>query len=216
MDSDDDFINNIYSFLFNQFYLVILKEKMLPEIQNIKGVHPGNVLEREFRKRGIGKSVFAKKIGVYPGIITDITKQRRGMNAGLAIRIEKALGAEEGYFMVLQAYYEIAREKKKNIPEKPKPKLSLIRKALFWDINFDNIDFSTRKRFVIERIFERGNNVEINEIIRFYGRKECIRIIKSANRLNQNAIINAERYLDINKDELSCFKKSKQNPFQRF
>ena len=146
------------------------------------------------------------KIGVYPGIITDITKQRRGMNAGLSIRIEKALEAQEGYFMVLQAYYEIAREKRKNVTEKPKPKLSLMRKALFWDVNFEKIDFSIRKRYVIERVFERGNNVEIIEIISFYGKKECIRIIKSANRLNQNAVFNAERYLDINKDELLCLK----------
>lgn len=188
---------------------------MLPKIADIKGVHPGVVLEREFRKRGIGKSVFAREIGVYPGIITDITKQRRGINAGLSIRIEKALEVEEGYFMILQAFYEIAREKGKKIPENPKPNLSLIRKALFWDVNFDKIDFCTRKRFVIERVFERGNNEEIIEILRFYGKKECIRIIKSANRLNHNAIINAERYLDINKDELICLNKTKQNPFQK-
>ena len=175
---------------------------MLPEINNIKGVHPGIILEREFRKRGIGKSVFAREIGVYPGIITDITKQRRGMNAGLAIRIEKALDAEEGYFMILQAYFNIAREKRKNILEKPKPNLSLIRKALFWDVNFDNIDFDMRKRYVVERVFERGNSEEINEIIRFYGKKECVRIIKSAKRLNQNTIINVEKYLNICKDQL--------------
>jgi len=188
---------------------------MLPEINDIKGVHPGVILEREFRKRGIGKSVFAREIGVYPGIITDITKQRRGMNAGLAIRIEQALGAEEGYFLILQAYYNIAREKKKTIREKPMPNLSLIRKALFWDVNFDNIDFRTRKRYVIERVFERGNNEEINEMIRFYGKKECIRIIESAKRLNQNAIINAEKYLNIHKDQLSWIIKIKRNLSQK-
>lgn len=180
---------------------------MLPEIADIRGIHPGVILDREFRKRGIRKSAFAMEIGVYPGIITDITKQRRGMNAGLSIRIEKALEAQEGYFMVLQAYYEIAREKGRKIQENPKPKLSLLRKVLFWDVNFDKIDFITRKRYVIERVFERGNNEEILEIISFYGKKECIRIIKSANRLNQIAVINAERYLEIKKDVLLCLKK---------
>ena len=180
---------------------------MLPEIVDIKGIHPGVILEREFRKRGIRKSAFAMKIGVYPGIITDITKQRRGMNAGISIRIEKALDAQEGYFMVLQAYYEIAREKSKSLSENPKPKLSKIRKALFWDVNPDKIDFSKRKRYVIERVFERGNNEEILEVLKFYGKNECIRIIKTANRLNQNAILNAEIYLEINKDDLLCLKK---------
>jgi len=188
---------------------------MLPEINDIKGIHPGAVLEREFRKRGIKKSVFAREAGIYPGIITDITKQRRGMNARLAIRIENALGAEEGYFMILQVYYNIAREKNKIILKKPKPDFSVIRKVLFWDVNFDNIDFSTRKRYVIERVFERGNNEEINEIMRFYGKKECIRIIRSAKILNLNAIINAEKYLNIQKDQLLCFNQLKKNLSQR-
>ncbi len=179
---------------------------MLPEINDIKGVHPGIILEREFGKRGIRKSAFAMQIGVYPGIITDLTKKRRGMNAGLAIRIEKALDAEEGYFMILQAYYEISEEKKKLITEKIKPGPKLLRRALFWDVDFEKIDFSKRKRYVIERVFERGNNEEISEIISFYGKIDCIRIIKTANRLNQNAIFNAEKYLDLNKDDLLCLK----------
>lgn len=180
---------------------------MLPEITDIKGIHPGIILEREFEKRGIRKSAFAMKIGVYPGIITDLTKKRRGMNAGLAIRIERALDAEEGYFMILQAYYEISMEKEKQINEKIKPGPKLLRRALFWDVNFEKIDFNKRKRYVIERVFERGNNEEILEIISFYGKIDCNKIIKSANRLNQNAILNAEKYLEMNKDVLLCLKK---------
>ena len=177
---------------------------MLPEINDIKGLHPGVILEREFRQRGIRKSAFAMKIGVYPGIITDITKERRGMNAALSLKIEKALDVEEGYFMILQAYFEIEREKKKKIPKKNDTKHPLLRKALFWDIDFDKIDFSLRKRYVIERVFERGNNEEIKEIISFYGKKECALILKSAYLLNQNAIINSEKYLEINRNDLKC------------
>ncbi len=35
------------------------------------------------------------------------------MNPALSLKIEQALGLEEGYFMVLQAYSDIAQEKKK-------------------------------------------------------------------------------------------------------
>ena len=97
-------------------------------------------------------------------------------------------------------------KRNKKISEKAKPAPKLLRRALFWDVNLEKIDFNLRKRYVIERVFERGNNEEILEIISFYGKKECIRIIKSANRLNQNAIFNAERYLYINKDDLLCLK----------
>jgi antitoxin HigA-1 len=179
---------------------------MLPEIKDIRGLHPGIILEREFRLRGIRKSAFALDIGVYPGIITDITKERRGMNASLSIKIEKALDAEEGYFMIIQAYYEIEREKKKKIHEITEPKHPLLRKVLFWDVNFDKIDFIVRKRFVIERVFERGNKEEIEGIISFYGKRECSLIIKSARRLNESGIINSERYLGLLKGDLKCLK----------
>ena len=50
-----------------------------------------------------------------------------------------------------------------------KPDLSKIRKTLFWDTIFDRIDFTAHSRYVINRVFERGTEEEILEIIRFYG-----------------------------------------------
>ena len=49
------------------------------------------------------------------------------------------------------------------------PELSKIRKTLFWDTTFDRIDFTAHSRYVINRVFERGNEEEIQEVIRFYG-----------------------------------------------
>src|SRR5690606_40993564 len=76
---------------------------MLNEISVIKGIHPGFVLERKLREKKLKKSRFALTIGEYPQTLNAITKGKRKMNPGLALRIEEALGLEEGYFMVLQA-----------------------------------------------------------------------------------------------------------------
>lgn len=170
---------------------------MLPEISSIKGVHPGAILNRELEKRGIRKSAFALKIGVYPGILTDVTKQRRGINAALAIKLEEALGAEEGYFLVLQSYYKIKQQKTKNSASGRKPDMNLLRKGIFWDVNPEKLDFLKRKIFVIERIFERGNQSEIEEIIRFYGKKDCISILQNSGNLLYSAYENASKYLGI-------------------
>ena len=51
-----------------------------------------------------------------------------------------------------------------------KPDLTKFRKTLFWDTTFDRIDFTAHGRYVINRVFERGTEEEIKEIIRFYGR----------------------------------------------
>jgi len=50
-----------------------------------------------------------------------------------------------------------------------KPDLSKIRRILFWDTNFDLIDWERNRTAIIQRLSERGNEVERAEIARFYG-----------------------------------------------
>ena len=133
----------------------------------LKGIHPGFVLERELQKRHIAKGQFALSLHEFPQTITAITKGKRKMNTALALKIEQALEMEEGFFMILQVYYDIAQEKKKKAAH---PDLSLLRPVLFWDTHIKTIDWQKQQQAVIQRVFERGNEQEKQEIIRFYGR----------------------------------------------
>ena len=133
----------------------------------LKGIHPGFVLERELKKRQIRKGSFALQIQEYPQTLSTITKGRRDMNIGLALKIEHVLGIEEGFFMILQVYYDIEQEKKKQ--NSSQPNLSIIRSILFWDTKMEKIDWQKQKKTIIKRIFERGNEIEKKEITRFYG-----------------------------------------------
>lgn len=140
---------------------------MNPIIQHIKGIHPGIFLDRELKKRGLAKGPFALSIGEYPQTLSAITNGKRGMNPSLAIRIEEALGMEEGTLMVLQALHDVKLEKAK-MHSKQTPDLSKLRPALFWDTDITKIDWIKNQRFVTERIEERGNEIEKAEIKRFY------------------------------------------------
>ena len=84
---------------------------METNIHLIKGIHPGLILERELKKRNLAKGAFALSINEFPQTIATITKGKRRMNPALSLKIEQALGLEDGYFMVLQAYCDIAQEK---------------------------------------------------------------------------------------------------------
>lgn len=154
---------------------------METQLKILKGIHPGLVVERELEKRHLQKGAFALSIQEYPQTLTAITKGRRGMNTSLALKIEKALGLEEGFLMVLQVYYEIEQEKKKIITNKPVPQL---RPVLFWDTKVSLIDWDRQKKNIIKRVFERGNEMEKNEIIRFYGSETVNDIL---NKLHLNA-----------------------------
>lgn len=137
-------------------------------IEKYKGIHPGLVLERELEKRNIKKGPFALSLNEYPQTLNSITKGLRGLTPALSLKIDKALGLEEGTMLLLQAYYEIKKEQQKNHFVSP-PDLSIIRRALFWDTDIDTIDWEKQYKAVIQRIFERGNDDEKREIHRFYG-----------------------------------------------
>ncbi len=150
---------------------------MKMQLDLLKGVHPGFVLERELKKRQIRKGSFALQIQEYPQTLSTITKGKRDMNIGLALKIEHLLGIEEGFFMILQVYYDIEREKKKqNISH---PNLSLIRPVLFWDTKMEKLDWQKQKKAIIKRIFERGNEMEKNEITRFYGNEIISKVLNT-------------------------------------
>jgi plasmid maintenance system antidote protein VapI len=142
---------------------------MATDLSILKGLHPGLVLERELKRRKVGKGRFAISVDEFPQTLVAITKARRKMNTALALKIEKALGFEEGYFMTLQVFYDIKEEKRKQ-QQYNRPDLTLIRPVLFWDTRIDQIDWQLQKRAVIQRIFDRGNQQEKEEITRFYGK----------------------------------------------
>jgi len=147
------------------------------QLAMIKGIHPGFILERELKKRSLRKGRFALSLMEYPQTIVSITKGKRKMNTALAMKIENLLGIEEGYFMTLQVFHEIEEEKKRQKTEHPD--MSKLRKALFWDTEPDKIDWKKQKNTVTKRVFERGNEIEKEEIIRFYGKKYTDKVLKN-------------------------------------
>jgi antitoxin HigA-1 len=166
---------------------------MLPEINIVKGIHPGLILQRELVRRGIKKSQLAKQLCVSSGLITDIVKQRRGIHPALSIGLGKELKADPAYFSLLQTYYEL---KSLEFASKSNPPFQF-RQILFWDINTGELDFELHKKFIICRVFERGDDAEIKAIIDYYGRDQISYILKGSKNLLHTAFHAAGKYLDI-------------------
>ena len=99
------------------------------------------------------------------------------MNTNLALKIENALEIEEGYFMTLQLYYDIKEIKRRQY--RLHPDFTKLRRVMFWDTKMENIDWEKQKNAVIKRVFERGNEVEKKEIVRFYGRENVNNLLNT-------------------------------------
>lgn len=137
-------------------------------IDKYRGIHPGMILDRELKKRKLKKAPFALSLEEHPQTLNEITKGRRGITPALSLKIDKALQLEEGTMLVLHAYYEIEKEKLM-LRSEHRPNLSLLRRGLFWDTSIETIDWSKQYKAVIKRVFERGDENEKDEIVRFYG-----------------------------------------------
>ncbi|GAA4196724.1 hypothetical protein GCM10022289_02890 [Pedobacter jeongneungensis] len=140
---------------------------MFEKLSILKGLHPGFFLEHELKKKKLSKRRFALSLSEHPQTIGAITKGNRDMNTSLSLRIEAALGLEEGLLMMLQVFYDIKKEKEK---QKLKPDLSVFSHTLFWDTKIENIDWKLHKKFIISRVLEYGNEKEKQEILNFYGK----------------------------------------------
>ncbi|MEI9945821.1 MAG: hypothetical protein WDN26_16570 [Chitinophagaceae bacterium] len=147
---------------------------MKQEIDILKGIHPGIVLERKIKEQHLKKGRLALDINTYPQTLTAITKGKRDMNTPLALKLEEVLGLEEGFFMLLQVFYDIKQEKLKR---QRTPDLTKIRSVIFWDTKLESFDWQRQSKAIIKRVFERGNEKEKKEITRFYGQDKVNEVL---------------------------------------
>jgi addiction module HigA family antidote len=137
-------------------------------IEIIKGIHPGKFIERELKKKGLTQRSLAEKTGIPFQTINAIVAGKRNLTTGQALKLDQVLGYEDGFFAILQTHYDIKSYKDKQqaslYTEAPH-----IRKSLFWDSDFNKINWAKYKNAVIRRVFERGSKDEIEEITRYYG-----------------------------------------------
>ena len=136
-------------------------------IEIIKGIHPGKLIERELNKKNLTQRALAEDTGIPFQTINAIISGRRNLTTEQALKIDKALGYEEGFLAILQTHYDIIQYKDKELANIYSEAPS-IRKSLFWDADFDKINWGKYKKAVIKRVFERGTEEEIEEITRYY------------------------------------------------
>lgn len=141
---------------------------MKHNLDTYKGIHPGKIIARRLKNLNLSQRAFARNIGEHSQSINAVITGRRPLTTELSIKIEQALGYDEGFLLALQAYYNVA-EYKRNGASASVTGIPNIRKILFWDTDFDNIDWRRYRKAIIQRVLERGNETEIEEIIRFYG-----------------------------------------------
>ena len=74
----------------------------------LRNIHPGEVLQEEFlAPMNISQNRIARDISVPPRRINEIVHGKRAVTADTALRLSRYFGTSEGFWMGLQADYEL-------------------------------------------------------------------------------------------------------------
>jgi hypothetical protein len=79
----------------------------------------------------------------------------------------------------------------------------------FWDVDQSILDYDKYASFVIIRVMERGNDQDMEEIIRYYGKEAAIRELTSARSLMPTAIEAGKQLFQLEESYFICLSQTK-------
>ena len=92
---------------------------------------------------------------------------------------------------------------------KPKP---IFEKRIFWDVNFEQIDYDAKANWVIARVFERGDVEDIRQCRRYYGDEKVTEALLNAKYLPLHTIHFASAIIDKPLNDFRCYTLRQLNP----
>ncbi len=88
----------------------------------------------------------------------------------------------------------------------------VFQKRIFWDVDFEKLDYDAKANFVIERVFERGDVEDIRHCRRYYGNEKVTKALLNAKFLPLHTIYFASAIIDKPLEAFRCYTLRQLNP----
>ncbi|MFT3946620.1 MAG: hypothetical protein QM763_06565 [Agriterribacter sp.] len=88
----------------------------------------------------------------------------------------------------------------------------VFQRRIFWDVNFDKLDYDRKANFIIERVFERGDVEDIRNCRRYYGDEKVADALLNAKFLPLHTTYLAAAVIDRPLTDFRCYKPRQSNP----
>ena len=88
----------------------------------------------------------------------------------------------------------------------------IFNKAIFWDVNFEAMDYDKKVIFVIERVFERGDVNDIRQCRRYYGEKKVAETLLKAKYLPERRLHLAAAVINKSVTKFRCYILRQSSP----
>lgn len=84
-------------------------------------------------------------------------------------------------------------------------------KHIFWDVEFENLDYDAKSSFIIERVFERGDVEDIRQCRRYYGDEVVATALLKAKYLSLQTLYLAAAVIDRPITDFRCYRPKQLN-----
>ena len=85
-------------------------------------------------------------------------------------------------------------------------------RRIFWDVDFDAIDYDLKYKFVIARVFERGDVDDIRNCRRYYGDEKITDVLLNVKDLPLHSIYLASAVIKKPLKDFRCYILRQLNP----
>ena len=91
-------------------------------------------------------------------------------------------------------------------------KIPVFKGRIFWDVDFDKLDYVNEASFIITRVFDRGDVPDIRNCRRHYGDEKITEVILNNKFLREVRIYLASAVLERPLTDFRCYRLKKSNP----
>lgn len=85
-------------------------------------------------------------------------------------------------------------------------------RRIFWDVDYDRMDLDAKWRFVIERVFERGDVEDIRQCRRYYGDEQVRTALLEAKFLPEHRLSLASAVVNEPMEQFRCYILRRSHP----
>ncbi len=88
----------------------------------------------------------------------------------------------------------------------------ILAKRIFWDTNFDNLEYDKNYKSIIARVFDWGDIDDIRQVRRYYGDEKVIEALTNVKYLFDETINFCSGIFEIPKENFRCYILKQSNP----
>lgn len=95
------------------------------------------------------------------------------------------------------------------MPAKPYP---VFARRIFWDVDFDKLDYEGKADFIIVRVFERGDVPDVRNCRRYYGDERVVNALVNAKYLPEQTLYFVSAIFERPLQDFRCYTLRRLNP----